>query len=212
MLRALVSSGIAIFALTAAAPAMNFTDLDLDNDRFVTLNELRVVFPAFTRSDFRTIDANTDNRLSSTELQASGASALVERYRPNAVVIHGMSEVDRNGDQFASLAEIAAIYPGFTVSDYRRIDRNSDNRVSAAEFYTPLAQTLARRYEVAQVVKATIDDVDLDDDNFASFGEMSAAFPSLTALDFEEIDQNRDNRVASGEFYDLDSQIILDRQ
>lgn len=212
MLRALVSSGIAIFALSAAAPALHFTDLDLDNDRFVTLDELRVVFPAFSQSDFHAIDTNTDNRLSSAELQASGASAMVERYRPNAVVIHGMSEIDRNGDLFASQAEIAAIYPGFSTSDYRRIDRNSDNRVSAAELYTPLAQTLAKRYEVAQVVKATIDDVDLDNDNFASFGEMTSAFPGLTALDFEIIDQNSDNRVASGEFYDLDSQIILDRQ
>ena len=63
----------------AQCQASTFADLgsmDKDGDKFLSMEELKVGYPKATSSDFRTIDLNRDNRISSVELLAPTAQCL----------------------------------------------------------------------------------------------------------------------------------------
>lgn len=202
----------ATLAVTAsAASAMQATDLDINGDGFASISEVRAIFPGFTSSDFRSIDTNDDRRLSSNELKASDTQGLIKKYESSMSVVHGLSDIDQNGDRFASEAELMAVYDGLLDSEFRQIDVNRDQRVSASELYAPRAQALVSRYENGSPMMVTIMDVDTNDDFFVSYEELTQSFPGLSRVDFEMIDANGDNRVASNEFYKPDAQAILDR-
>ena len=127
-------------------------------------------------------------------------------------VVHGLSDVDTDGDRFASKAELDAAYPGLLASEFTQIDTNRDNRVSAVELYAPRAQALVSRYEGnIDRMLVTIMQVDTNDDFFVSFDELSQSFPGLTYTEFLMIDANGDNRVASVEYYDAEAQAIFSR-
>ena len=51
--------------------------------------------------------------------------------------------------------------------------------------------------------------VDVNNDDFASYAELSAAYPGLTEAEFEQIDGNNDNRVSSDEIYAPEAQQIV---
>lgn len=210
MHRTLFVTAAALFA-AGAASAMEPMDLDINGDRFASLAEVRQVLSGFTSSDFRSIDTNGDNRLSSSELNAPGTSELIGKYRGSMTIVHGLSEVDRDGDRFATFAELGAVYDGLLDSEFRQIDANDDQRVSAGELYSPRAQTLVTRYEMGGRMLITAMQVDNNDDFFISFEELVQSFPGISRIDFEMIDANGDNRVAAIEFYDPQSQAILDR-
>lgn len=201
----------ALLATATAASAMKATDLDIDGDGFASIGEVRQIFPGFSSNDFRQIDANRDRRLSNNELNAAGTSGVIGRYQATMSVVHGLSDIDTNGDRFASKAELGATYKGLTDSEFLQIDVNRDNRVSATELYRPFAQAMVSRYEMSGRDVITIMAVDTDDDAFASFAELQSVYPGLKRSEFELIDMNGDNRVASREYYDPEAQAILDQ-
>ncbi len=201
----------ALLASATAASAMKATDLDIDGDGFASISEVRQTFPGFSSTDFRTIDENRDRRLSSAELNAAGTSAVIGRYQDTMAVVHGLSDIDTNGDRFASEAELGVVYKGVTSNEFRLIDLNNDNRVSAQELYQPLAQAMLNRYEMSGRDLITIMQVDTDDDAFASFAELNAVFTGLTRSEFEIIDINGDNRISSTEYYNPETQTVLDK-
>ena len=209
MLRSIFTA-IAVATLpSTAALAMQPDDLDINGDRFVTIGEIRQVLSGFSSADFRDIDQNDDRRLSANELDTGEGRAIISRYEDGMMVVHGLSEVDQNGDRFVSKEELSAVYEGTTDSDFRRIDVNRDNRGSAPELYAPLAQALLTRYEMGGSMITTIMQVDTNDDFFVGFDELVQSFPGLSYLDFEMIDGNGDRRISSVEFYEPDSQTIL---
>jgi len=124
--------------------------------------------------------------------------------------VHGLSEVDTNGDRFATREELNSVYNGLDDDDFREIDVNRDNRVNATELYRPLAQALLTRYEMGGRDVITIMQVDVDDDAFASFAELKSVYSKLSQQDFHLIDNNGDNRVSAIEYYNAESQAILD--
>lgn len=201
----------ALLATATAASAMKATDLDIDGDGFASITEVRQIFPGFSSNDFRTIDENRDRRLSSKELNAAGTSAVIGRYKDTMAVVHGLSDIDANGDRFASESELGSVYKGVTTNEFRLIDTNNDNRVSASELYAPLAQAMLNRYEMSGRDLVTIMQVDTDDDAFASFAELTAIFPGLSRSEFDIIDINGDNRISSTEYYNSETQTVLDR-
>ena len=190
---------------------MKATDLDIDGDGFASISEVRQIFPGFSSNDFRDIDSNRDRRLSNSELNAAGTSAVIGRYQDTMAVGHGLSDIDSNGDRFASEAELGAVYKGVTSNEFDLIDLNNDNRVSASELYQPLAQAMLNRYEMSGRDLVTIMQVDTDDDAFASFAELSAVFSGLSRSEFEIIDINGDNRISSTEYYNAETQSVLDK-
>lgn len=211
MHRFLTTPAAALLATAAAATAMEGIDLDINGDRFATLGEVRQILGGFTTSDFRSLDSNRDNRLSVNELTAPGVTGIIDKYRSSMSIVHGLSEIDRNGDRFATFEELSAVYPGLLDSEFRRIDANRDRRVSAGELYAPLAQTLVTRYEMGGRMIITAMQADTNDDFFISFEELVQSYPGLTHVDFQMIDANGDNRIAAIEYYSPESQAILDR-
>lgn len=55
---------------------LDLADIDSDGDRFLSMEELKGAYPKATNADFRTIDLNKDNRISSVELLAPTAECL----------------------------------------------------------------------------------------------------------------------------------------
>ncbi len=200
----------ALMATATAATAMKATDLDIDGDGFASITEVRQIFPGFSSNDFREIDVNRDRRLSSSELNAAGVSGIVGRYESTMSVVHGLSDIDSNGDRFADRGELNVVYKGLQDDEFREIDLNRDNRVNATELYRPLAQALLSRYEMSGRDLVTIMAVDIDDDAYASFAELQAVYSKLSMVDFHLIDNNGDNRVSSTEYYTDEAQAILD--
>ena len=199
-----------LLATATAASAMKATDLDINGDGFASITEVRQIFPGFSSNDFREIDVNRDRRLSNKELNAAGTTSIVGRYEATMSVAHGLSDIDKNGDRFASRAELNAVYKGLLDDEFREIDGNRDNRVSSVELYRPLAQALLTRYEMSGRDLVTIMAVDTDDDAFASFAELQSVYGNLSMVDFHLIDNNGDNRVSSSEYYTEEAQAILD--
>jgi hypothetical protein len=212
MQRFVIALATTLAVTASAASAMQATDLDIDGDGFASVSEVRAVFPGFTSSDFRSLDTNDDRRLSSNELKTSGTAGIIKKYESSMSIVHGLSDVDQDGDRFASFEELGVVYEGLLDSEFRQIDVNRDNRVNASELYAPRAQALVTRYEMADRMLVTIMDVDTNDDFFATYEELAQSFPGLSRVDFEIIDANGDNRVASNEYYNADAQAILDRK
>ncbi len=200
----------ALMATATAATAMKATDLDINGDGFASLGEVRQIFPGFSSNDFRDIDVNRDRRLSDSELNAAGTSAIIGRYQATMSVVHGLSDIDTNGDRFASKSELKAAYKGLLDSEFIQIDVNNDNRISASELYRPLTQAIVTRYEMSGRDVVTIMAVDTDDDAFASFAELRQTYPGLTHADFELIDNNGDNRISATEYYNAEAQALFD--
>ena len=211
MNRFILTAFAGVMTAATAAAAMEPGDLDIDGDGFATIGEVRTVFPGFTSFDFRDVDTNDDRRLSAQEIDNADTRNIIGRYENRMAIVHGLSEVDANGDRFASQEELTAVYDGLTDSEFRQIDVNRDNRVSARELYAPRAQALVTRHEMGSGMLVTIMQVDTNDDFFVSFDELAQSYPGLTHADFEMIDANGDNRVASTEYYAATAQQIFAR-
>lgn len=209
-MRKILTVTAVLMATATAASAMKATDLDINGDGFASITELRQIFPGFSSNDFREIDVNRDRRLSNTELTAAGTSGIIGRYESTMSVVHGLSEIDTDGDRFATREELNAVYKGLDDDDFREVDVNRDNRVNATELYRPLAQALLTRYEMGGRDVVTIMQVDVDDDAFASFAELQSVYSKLSQQDFHLIDNNGDNRVSAIEYYSPENQAILD--
>lgn len=201
----------ALVASASAVTAMEGRDLDIDRDGFATKEEIAQILGGFTPSDFNALDLNNDGRLSAPELQAPGTHAIIGRYGMSMSVVHGLSDVDTDGDDHVSLEELSAVYPGFNAYDFRVLDINDDGRVNARELYNPRAQAVVTRYKMAPDMTVTLMTVDTDGDFFVSYDELKAAYSRLSRIDFNSIDANNDGRVHSVEYYAPDSQLILNR-
>lgn len=209
MQRFVLSTLAGLMMTATAASAMQPQDLDINGDGFATIAEVRTIFPGFSSFDFRDVDLNNDNRLSSNELKSPETRGTLGRYQNRMAIVHGLSDLDQNGDRFASRAELDAVYNGLTDSEFTQIDINRDNRVSASELYAPRAQALVTRYEMGSRMLVTIMQVDTNDDFFVTFEELVQAYPGLSHTEFELVDANGDNRVASNEYYSPEAQQVF---
>lgn len=197
---------LATTALTASAvSAASLGDFDQNGDRFASYDEVSAVNPAVSRSDFRDIDINRDNRLSANEIQAAGAQTVLDRGKNATGTV--LSTRDISGGSFVSLSELQAAYPGLPTTQARIIDLNKDGRVSAVELAN--ARSDLGVYENGSQILVSLDSIDADGSGFASLGELQSAYPGLTANDLLYFDTNRDGRIAFNELYSEDAIRIL---
>ena len=200
---------IATTALTATvASAAGIGAIDQNGDRFASKAEIAAVYPTLSANDFRDLDQNRDNRISAVEITAPGASAILNKHVAG-VSVRGVADIDANGDGFASFGELAAAYPGFGANDFDDIDANNDGRVNFVELYAPVAQDVVSRYDAGSSILVSLDAVDTDGSGFASLNELVAKYPSLSAVDFQRLDANDDNRISFSELYQLEAIEVL---
>ena len=212
MKRIALTLAATILSTTAAVAATDIATLDADGDGFASVAEVNAAFPGFSRSDFRQLDGNRDNRISAVELQQPDARGIVGRYTAGVgASVVGISAIDTNGNGFASFAELQATYPGLSAVEFDRIDSNDDNRVSFDELYSPLAQATVSLHDATSSQVSVLSQVDTNGDSFAGYGELLAAYPGLNAADFRLIDANNDNRISRNEFLRIETQDVLGR-
>ncbi|MEM9427634.1 MAG: hypothetical protein AAGA06_13135 [Pseudomonadota bacterium] len=195
---------LATTALTAAAAsAMSVNTYDANGDRFVSFQEVTAVNPTVNRNDFRDLDVNRDNRLSSVELNAPGAEAILDRgTNPSGTVL---SVADISGGSFVSEGQLVAAYPGLKAHEFDIIDANNDGRVSSTEIYAADAQDILNQHESGNGILVSLDSVDTDGSGFASLAELQQVYPGTSANDLRVFDANRDGRIAFNEFYSADA-------
>ncbi|MCG6883636.1 MAG: hypothetical protein LJE62_07780 [Silicimonas sp.] len=196
---ALATSAIA----ATAASAMSVGSFDTNGDRFVSFAEVTAVNPRVSRNDFRDLDANRDRRLSSVELNAPGAEAILERGINGTGATRSVADI--SGGTFASEADLAAAYPGLMSHEFDIIDANKDNRVSANEIYAPEAQTILRQHVSGGGVLVSLDQLDTDGSGFASLAELQSVYPGTSANDVLNFDVNRDRRISFNELYSAEA-------
>ena len=203
--------GLAAVSTTAALAATDIRSLDANGDRFATFAEATGAVPGLTKADFRDIDLNRDNRLSSVELQSAEAQTVFSRYVVTGAGVAQFSAVDTNGDNFVSFTELAGAYPGLSANDWNEVGGRDDNRVSSTEYYGEEARVVLARSSGDVTDLVALNAVDADGSRFASFAELNAAFPGLSDIDFGDIDQNSDNRISFSELNDIETRTILGR-
>jgi hypothetical protein len=192
---------------SAALAVTGVADVDLDNDDFVSFEELSAAYPGITPLNFEEMDDNDDNRLNSTEMYSLTAQNILARHDPDPQV---RVDVDTDNDGFASYEEMAVVFEGLTPGDFEEMDNNDDNRLSQFEIYDLESQTILARYPFMESV-ADVQQIDIDGDRFLNFMELRIAYPGLSDIEFEEMDQNDDNRISFTELYAPDAQTIVSR-
>lgn len=138
------------------------------------------------------------------------ATAVTALTATAALASVALEDVDLNGDSFLSMEEAKSIYPDLSVVSFRDIDLNGDNRISAEEINTVEAQTVLDQFTPSEVSanRIVLDD---DADGFISLEDMRRGYPMFSALDFEDVDTNDDNRVSYEEIYAPEAQDLIAR-
>jgi hypothetical protein len=197
---------VAALALTgtAALAAPSMSAVDADGDGFASKAEIMAVYKGVTDEDFAAMDLNNDARLDPNEMLSRDAQDILLRYSPQEVTDHveSVGDIDKDGDGFASSAEMMAAYVGLTQEEFVSIDTNADGRVSPEELYASDAQQIVKEYAPGGSPVAEVSMFDKNGDYFASFEEIQAVFPTFEKSDFVEVDTNGDNRISQEEFND----------
>ena len=204
------TTAIATLAAGAALAATDIDAVDMDGDGFADVAEVKAAFPEFDVVFFSDIDTNDDNRIGPQEILETEAQDILARYEmvPLEERVYARVDADMNG--YMEYDEIKAFFPGLSELDYEEIDNNDDNRVTYDEYYNTEAQDIMAR-AASDATVMDIAEIDSNGDDFADFNEMVAAYPGLSQLNFEEIDENDDNRISSTELYSTEAQNILAR-
>ncbi len=178
---------------------MSVGSYDQNGDRFVSFEEVTAVNPLVSRNDFRDLDVNRDRRLSSVELNAPGAEAILDRGTQSNGTVRSVA--DLSGGTFVSEGQLTAAYPGLKAHEFDIIDANNDNRVSSVEIYASAAQDILSQHESGNGILVSLDSIDTDGSGFASLAELQSVYPGTSANDLRVFDVNRDGRIAFNEFY-----------
>ena len=76
--------------------------------------------------------------------------------------------------------------------------------------YDAEAQSIVSRYDAGgSDVLVALNVVDTDGSGFASLNELAAEYRNLSAVDFNRIDTNDDNRISFDELYAAEAQTVL---
>ena len=120
-----------------------------------------------------------------------------------------IQDLDVTGDNFVSFEEIKNAMPRMDMVDFKRIDTNSDNRLSAEEISDSAAQTRLAQHQVLSMKERPLTLLDADGDGFMSYEDVARVYPNLTKVTFQSVDKNSDGRLSYDEYYTTDTQIAL---
>ena len=121
------------------------------------------------------------------------------------------TDLDIDGDGFASITEVRQVFPGFSSNDFREVDVNRDRRLSNSELNAAGVSSIVGRYQSTMSIAHGLSDIDTNGDRFASREELNAVYKGLNDNEFREIDVNRDNRINATELYRPMAQALVTR-
>jgi hypothetical protein len=117
--------------------------------------------------------------------------------------------LDTDGDNGASFAEVTAKAPSLTQLEFDEVDTNDNNAWDANELNAD-AQGLLSRYMDGESTTQDAFKLDTDKDAMINMAEITAYNPSITQLEFDEIDTNDNNQWDANELT-ADAQGLLRR-
>lgn len=112
-----------------------------------------------------------------------------------------IGDVAGHGDQFATMADISAVFTGFDSIEFNNIDLNGDGRIDNNELLNSENREILARYEVNTQAGTSKVAADANGDGFVSFAELTSVIPGFIKHDFDDIDVNSDNRLSANEIY-----------
>lgn len=122
----------------------SISEIDTDGSGQLSWSELAAAYPGFGATDFDDIDMNDDRRVSANELYSETGQSVTSRFE-GAMEAVSLSSVDADGSRFVSFDELNAAYPGLSTLDFQDIDTNRDNRISLNELYASETLTVLSR-------------------------------------------------------------------
>lgn len=163
------------FVLDAqGGPSFGFSNIDMDNDGWVTRSEWNM-----DAADFNRLDLNRDNRISRFEFENNTAGSSTFRYSPEQ-----FNTFDVNRDGWLTRPESR-----MTGLEFDRFDANRDNRISRFEFDNVAAAADPSSYDDRFAA------VDVNRDGWLTRSEWRG-----TEAGFTRLDTNRDNRLSRTEY------------
>ncbi len=206
----MTATAVATLLATPVLAKVTIQDLDVSGDSFATYEEVRNAIPEMDMTDFKAIDTNGDRRLSATEVNALEAQSAFAQHQMRSYKERPLMLLDADGDGFMSYDDIARVHPSLTRNSFENIDKNNDNRLSYAEYYTIEAQTA-----LAQCSESTFLDLasmDANKDKFLSMAELKGGYPKATNADFRDIDLNGDNRISAVELLSPNAECLIGKK
>ena len=120
-----------------------------------------------------------------------------------------LADLDITGDNYATFEEVRNVIPQMDRTDFNAIDTNGDRRLSANEIRASKAQNAFSLHSMRGPKERPLTLLDQDGDGFMSYDDMKGVYPSLTAVNFDSIDTNGDNRISYVEYYTIEAQTVL---
>lgn len=126
-----------------AIDSYSFALLDADDDRMMTLDELRAAIPTITAADLGAVDANADGFIRYSEYSTSpvivryyeGGAFAWPAERTVSVRRSYFTGMDTNRDGMIDADELMAASPAATRTVYTSVDTDEDGVVSYSELY-----------------------------------------------------------------------------
>ena len=194
MKRILFAAPSFIALSTAVFAAVDIKDLDANGDNGASFEEVTAKAPSLTQLEFDEIDTNDNNAWDANELNAD-AQALLTRYMEGELKTQDDFTLDTDKDGMVSMMEVNAVAPSVTQLEFDEVDANDNNQWDPNELNAD-AQGLLRRDTASEDSKGPFDitSLDTDGDNAASIEEVMAKHPTISKVEFVEVDVNGSNK------------------
>jgi len=102
---------------------------DTNNDKKVTLEELKAVAPKMTEEKFKAMDKNGDGFITPEDKPADAGRAKGPG-REGRPMKELLIEADKDGDKKVTFAELKAVRPGTTEEKFKALDSNGDGSLT----------------------------------------------------------------------------------
>ncbi|MBI5095066.1 MAG: hypothetical protein HZB26_21855 [Candidatus Hydrogenedentes bacterium] len=163
---------------------------DANSDHQVTLEEIHAVAPDFPVVLFNSLDRNHDGVLTAADMPPPGPYNPIER------ILQFLHDIDADHDGEVTLAEIQVVMPGFTQTDFDKLDFNHDGVLSLADLPAPSPEDDIER------LMDLLHRADANGDGQVTLDEIHVLLPAFPENAFDELDRNDDGVLSSADFSD----------